>query len=231
MIPVLLLLLAVQPADAGRRSREAAAAEVPQRPYVAPRPEVPPDNPPGSLWDEVAVRRLMGMDGEGRQLGDLVTVIIDESTVTSLDADTLTEDVRSTNAAVQALLGAENVLTNAVPALGGKLAIEATKSSRYDGGGSTSRGSTTRSTITAEILDVSRAGILRIWGYKQIRVNRELQYVVIDAWVRPRDITAGNTVSSDRLAEMSLDIVGRGVVADKQGPGVLGRVLDAIWPF
>ena len=45
---------------------------------------------PGSLWAEVRARQLMGLDGNARQPGDLIPVVLYERTATSLDADTRT---------------------------------------------------------------------------------------------------------------------------------------------
>jgi len=64
-----------------------------------------------------------------------------------------------------------------------------------------------------------------------VRVNREVQYVVLDGIARPRDIRMDNTVPSSLLAQSKIEITGSGVVADKQGAGLGQRIIDAIWPF
>ncbi|MEQ1508048.1 MAG: flagellar basal body L-ring protein FlgH, partial [Myxococcota bacterium] len=104
-------------------------------------------------------------------------------------------------------------------------------STSFSGSGATSRGSAISTMLTTEVIEVMPNGNLRLWGYKKVRVNRETQYVVITGVVRPRDIQMDNTVVSDRLSEAEFEITGTGVVADKQGPGVLSRVLDALGPF
>jgi len=49
--------------------------------------------------------------------------------------------------------------------------------------------------------------------------------------VRPADIEFDNTVSSDKVADARIEYVGRGVISDKQGPGVLHRFFDWIYPL
>ncbi|WP_373510175.1 flagellar basal body L-ring protein FlgH, partial [Thiocapsa sp.] len=117
------------------------------------------------------------------------------------------------------------------PNMGGQIAIGGAMSTGYTGQGGTTRGSAIDTSLTTEVIEVLPNGNLRLWGYKKVRVNRETQYVVITGVVRPRDIQMDNTVVSDRLSEAEFEITGAGVVADKQGPGVLSRVLDWVWPF
>lgn len=202
----------------------------PERPVVAAPIVVSPPEP-GSLWSEVQARRIVGLDAGARQVGDLVTVLILEQTTTSLDASTDTGRDSSVSAGIDALFGAEKTILDAHPDMGGKIALGAAASSGYTGTGGTTRGSALETMLTCEVIEVLPNGNLRIWGYKQVKVNRETQYVVLDGVVRPRDIRMDNTVVSDRLSQAKFEVTGSGVVADKQGPGVLARALDAVWPF
>lgn len=202
----------------------------PERPVVAQPILIAPPSP-GSLWSEVQARRIVGLDAGARQVGDLVTVLIVEQTNTSLDASTDTSKESSVAAGIDALLGAEKTILDAHPDMAGKIALGAAATSAFAGTGGTTRGSTLETMLTCEVIEVLPNGNLRIWGYKQVRVNRETQYVVLDGVVRPRDIQMDNTVVSDRLAQASFEVTGSGVVADKQGPGVFARALDALWPF
>jgi flagellar L-ring protein precursor FlgH len=70
-----------------------------------------------------------------------------------------------------------------------------------------------------------------IWGWKEVRANRETQYMVVSGTVRPQDIKADNTVDSQLLAEAHIEFNGNGPLSDKQGPGLGQRVLDRTWPF
>jgi flagellar L-ring protein precursor FlgH len=202
----------------------------PQRPEVS-NADVVTTTEPGSLWNEVQARRVVGLDAGARQVGDLVTVLILEQTTTAIDASTDTARDSTVAAGIDALLGAEKGILDAHPDMGGKIALGAGATSAYSGTGGTSRGSAIETMLTCEVIEVMPNGNLHIWGYKQVRVNRETQYVVLDGVVRPRDIRMDNTVVSDRLAQAKFEVTGSGVVADKQGPGILTRALDHLWPF
>ena len=204
---------------------------VPTPPVTAFAPPAPATSSAGSLWSEVAARQLMGLDGNARQVGDLVTVRIVESTSTNLQADTTSNRTSGASASVSALLGAESTITAAHPGMGGKIAIGGDTKTSFQGDGTTSRGEALQAILTCEVLEVLAGGNLHIWGYKTVKVNRETQYVVLDGVVRPRDIQMDNTVSSDLLAHADISITGSGVVADKQGPGFGTRLLDWLAPF
>ena len=104
MTIVLVVLLLATPADAqSRRERREAAAEPEPVAAVEPAP-APPAPEPGSLWSDVSARQLMGLDGNARRVGDLVTVQVDEAQVTALDASTSADRDSSTELGVGALL-------------------------------------------------------------------------------------------------------------------------------
>jgi flagellar L-ring protein precursor FlgH len=186
---------------------------------------------PGSLWREVPARQMMGLDGNARQVGDLITVRITEQTTSAVGAKTNTLRENTNERAISALLGAEKTLLSAHPNMGGSISIGTTGNSTFRGDGSTSRNTAIEARLTCEVIDVLPSGNLRIWGWKQVRVNREVQYVVLDGITRPRDIRMDNTVTSDLLAQAKIEITGRGVVSDRQGPGIGTRILDWMWPF
>lgn len=195
---------------------------------VAP-PRAP--SPPGSLWSEAEARALIGMDGNARRVGDLITVLIADSTSTSIGAGTQTG--RSSEAAwsVDAMLGVETKILRDNPNMGGKIGIGGGTTTTMDGTGTTTRSGSLEATLTCHVMEVLPNGNLRIRGTKQIRVNRETQYLTLEGIVRPRDILVDNTVRSDLLAESRVEFTGDGVIADKQGPGWGTRVVDTLWPF
>jgi flagellar L-ring protein precursor FlgH len=49
--------------------------------------------------------------------------------------------------------------------------------------------------------------------------------------VRPKDISPGNVVLSTALGNGQIAYYGSGIIAEKQRPGWLGRIVDSVWPF
>jgi len=203
-----LIFMLTFPAAAGRRNQTIEPPQPPVRPIPYEQPKAEPLSE-GSLWTEVPARQMMG----------------------NLDANTSTSKNSSTSAAISALLGADKTLLAAHPNLGESIEIGATSQNAFDGKGSTGRDSTIDAVLTCEVIEVQPGGNLRVWGWKQVRVNREIQYLVVEGVARPRDIQMDNTINSNLLAKAKIEVTGSGVVADKQGPGLGTRLLDRLWPF
>jgi len=213
---------------------EARKPQAPPAPPPPPIPLVPPDEEgpatAGSRFSDVEARRLMGMDGSARRVGDLVTVQVFEESKTMLAAQTSTSRSNNHTTELRTLLGIEKRILKAHQDLQ-SVGIDFGSESSFEGAGDTSRDSEVEAVITCQVIDVLPGGNLRLWGWKQVRVNRETQYVVLDGLARPRDIQLNNTIDSDLLAQAKIEFTGSGVIADRQGPGWLTRILDAIWPF
>jgi len=204
-----------------------AAADAPS---VDVQPEIAPVLP-GSMWSEVYARQLIGMDGNARRVGDLITVVIDEASATSLGADTSTSRSTSADYHLDALLGLEASIMGANPNMGGKIALGGGSDTSSVGTGSTARSGSLTATVTCQVVGVLPNGNLRIRGTKQIRVNRETQYLALEGTIRPRDILLDNTVRSDLIADSHIEFTGAGVLAKDQGAGRATGLANAIWPF
>lgn len=238
LLAFILTAAAQDPAPAAPAPADPTADPAPVTDPAPPEPVIltaasytPPDQGTGSLWNDVHARQLMGLDGNARQIGDLVTVHIYEAQVTTLDASTSTARDSSTDLGVEALLGAETSITEALPNMGGKVRVAGSSKNNFDGTGSTSRSAELAATVTCEVKEVLPNGNLRVEGFKTLRVNNETQYLTVSGVARPRDIQMDNTITSDLLASGTIQLTGSGVVADKQRPGLLARLADRIWPF
>ena len=225
MIVVLLMLGA--PAWA-RKPIPPPQPPEPPVPFVTD--EVPAALSPGSRYTPGELDRLIGRDAYSRRVGDIVTVRVRETSRTSLAAETSTSRRNSHSAALRSLLGIERRILKAHKDLE-EIGFEFESGADFEGRGDTSRDSEVEAIITCQVIDVLEGGNLRLWGWKQVRVNRETQYVVLDGMARPRDIQIDNSVSSDLLAQARIEFSGSGVIADRQGPGWLSRALDKLWPF
>jgi flagellar L-ring protein precursor FlgH len=171
------------------------------------------------------------MDGNARRVGDLITVRVADTSSTSLGADTTTSRDSESTYGIGALLGLETSMTAANPNMGGKIEISGSQGTEMAGTGRTTREGTLAATLTCQVVEVLSNGNLRIRGTKEIRVNRETQFLTLEGILRPRDILVDNTVQSELLAEARIEFTGAGVLADKQGPGWATRLADTVWPF
>lgn len=230
----LLALLALLAACAPART---PPAPVPLLTTAAPVPQAPVEQT-GSLFD-AGQNRLLFDDDRARRVGDIVLVRIVESANGGHNADTTTERNSTHDLTVDSFFGNSTVrpLPFGLPSFGlkgkvGSAPILSTEStSKHEGTGETTRQADLTATVGVRVISVQPGGLLEVEGARQMRINEENQILVVKGLLRSRDIGPDNAVTSDRLANATIEFYGQGVLADKQRPGWLTRVLDNVWPF
>jgi len=189
----------------------------------------------GSIWPGETSKNLLFADTKAKQIGDVVTVLIEENATSSQSATTDTS--KETNLAFDTgsvlglpanYLGLSNFFTGQ-PNF--NLNVDATTSKSNTGTGTTSRNGSFKATIAAVITDVLPNGNFRILGRRSVTVNNEEQIMILTGIVRPVDIGFDNTISSTRIADAAITYTGKGIIADEQSVGWLTRLLSKIWPF
>ncbi len=195
--------------------------------------EQDPTANPGSLYDANRSEFLFD-DSRAAHVGDIVMVKVAESTDSSLKSQTTADKQNTHSTGVTAMPGAG--LVSAIPlagTLGAKVGteIKANQKSNFTGNGETKQSTTFSATVATRIVRRLPGNLLQVEGARRIRVNHETQFLVVRGLIRQRDIQADNSISSNNLAEAQIEIYGQGVLADKQRPGWLSRILDNIFPF
>jgi flagellar L-ring protein precursor FlgH len=184
-----------------------------------------------SLWQEGRGNNNMFRDDRAWLPGDLVTVLVMESSEGKDEADTDTKTESSITAAISALLGYEIALSERNPNLKPESLLSAKTNSSFKGEGETNRKGSLRATISAIVVEVLPTGLLRIEGEKIISVDRDEQIIVISGIIRPRDVNADNEIDSRKIANVRIDYFGKGQIAESQRVGWLMRFLRWIWPL
>jgi flagellar L-ring protein precursor FlgH len=95
----------------------------------------------------------------------------------------------------------------------------------FNGKGTIQRSGKLAAQITVTVQSVEPNGDLVVAGRQLIEVNDEKQHIVLSGKVRPVDIGENNTVVSTRLADANISYVGDGILAEKQQPGIISRIL------
>jgi flagellar L-ring protein FlgH len=198
--------------------------------YIPP-PTQKPMTQTGSIWPGENAQNSLFSDRKARGIGDIVTILISESSTGYNKAGTDTSRDSSTDAEINALLGLETSILDSNQNMGGQIKIGGTSANSLKGAGNTSRGNTLTAKITARVIRVLENGNLVIEGRRQVTVNAEDQYIVISGIIRPDDITTDNLIASQYIADAQIFYTGKGIVNDKLRPGWLTRVVDWVWPF
>lgn len=180
---------------------------------------------PGSLYGTGRLADLV-RDQRAYQVHDIVTVLVSDSASALARGATSTSRKSSASGGITALagpLGAATALPN-LGALGGD--------SKLDGQGQTSRLTQISTTLSARVAHVLPNGYLVLEGVKNVAVNSERQMVIVRGVCRPQDLGPGNTIRSERLAQLEIQVNGKGVVGDAvRRPWILYRVLTGLLPF
>lgn len=197
----------------------------------------PPGNNPGSLFDPGNSEFLFS-DNRARRIGDVVLVNIVETSSGKHKAETVTDKESTINFGISNWYGKDEArIAPFGPSFGIKGQVGTTPMFRgsatngFDGEGETKRESEVTATVAARVVSMLPNGLMQVEGGREVKVNNETQVLVVRGLVRRQDIRPDNTILSTYLADAYIEYYGRGVVADKQRPGWLTRILDNIWPF
>ncbi|MDD3553704.1 MAG: flagellar basal body L-ring protein FlgH [Deltaproteobacteria bacterium] len=204
------------------------------KPTVREIPVVQAPPAEGSLFIPNQESSLYG-DFRARNVGDVVTILIQENLKGSKDVSTKTSRNSDMNVGLTGVAGLEFVeqvqpgypgsTINPSTAIGG-----GTKDT-FDGSGKTSRNSSLTGTISARVVQVLPDGNLVVEGTRELKINNETQYLILSGVVRPKDLSPDNTIPSTRIADARMEYTGGGVLSEKQSPGWLARILGSVSPF
>jgi flagellar L-ring protein precursor FlgH len=165
--------------------------------------------------------RSMFADRKARAVGDVVTVVIAESTVATQDAASAAQ--RSLNAQANGGSGGLFGLLKLVPkaTLGG--------STDQKGSGSTSRSSKLASTITCRVTEVTAGGQLVLSGERSVKVNADTQTIKFHGIARPDDVAPDNSIASSLVADAQIEVLGKGPIDRHVKPGFLSRIFQYLF--
>jgi len=186
---------------------------------------VPPQSSEGSLWVAQGANSNLFRDFKARQVNDVVTILVAETTSANATADAANSKNSTASIGMNSLFGLEKKIKELPNLVDGK------SNMTFQGNGSTMRATTLTTAMTARVKGVLPNGYLVIEGVREIRVNNENQTIYLTGVVRPEDINARNVVLSSAIAQMEVRVQGRGVVSQPLKPGLLYRILSGIFPF
>lgn len=202
------------------------------RPVSMPMP-TPQQVEPGtnSLWRPGA--RAFFEDQRAGDVGDILTVLINiEGDRASLSNSTSRARGANESAGLPAFLGFESQLGAFLPdEVQPDNLIGAESESGTTGTGTIRRSETIETKLAAVVTQVLPNGNLVVAGRQEVRVNNELRELAVTGVVRPQDISSGNTILLEKIAEARISYGGRGTLSDVQQPRYGQQIFDIIFPF
>ncbi len=174
-----------------------------------------------SLW--TARSGSLVSDVKARLAGDIITILIDETTTAEKSAET---DLKRDSSFASTLTPPNFDKPSWLKKLLVNMNTAGTGKSNYTGDGKTTRTDKATAVITTRVTRVLDNGNLVLEGRRVVKVNDETQTLVVSGIVRPYDVNPDNTVASSRIADGEVRIDGQGTVSDRQKPGLFQRVFD-----
>lgn len=148
--------------------------------------------------------------------GDVLTVLITEFSTVQATAQTSTTKSESAKASI---LQPDTITQG----------VGADFDTRFAGGGQIERSGKLIAKLAVIVTGVDPRGNLLIQGEQDIEVNNERQRISLNGFVRPEDIAPDNTIPSWRVGSAKIEFTGKGLLARKQSPGLLTRILSWFW--
>jgi len=154
--------------------------------------------------------------------GDILTVVLQETTQASKRADTQFD--KGSSIAVQP----------STLVLGKKIGTETSVSAQreFAGSASSTQQNMLQGAITVIVQEVLPNGLLRVHGEKSLYLNQGEEVIRVGGYVRAADIDTDNRISSQRIANARIAYSGKGALADANSAGWLTRFFVSPWmPF
>lgn len=194
-----------------------AAQTPPTTPATTPATTAAPATPPVAARP---VRASWTSDRRDYAVGDLITVLIDDYTISTAVKENSATDTRSRG------LSASVSLPKGQSYSAG---LETKNNADQQQRGAARRENRFQNEMSVRVVAVAPNGLLQLKGTKNISVDKSAQDIVFTGWVRPQDISSANIVESNRIADAQLGYLSPGPLGKPQS-GILSKIVGALWP-
>jgi len=160
-------------------------------------------------------------DIKAHRIGDILTILVEEQNRASNQVETKTEKSTKISTAGGPGIGSLDF----IPMFG----ADADNSNKFDGKGENLRSGTIRARITVTVVDIKNNGDLLVEGHRIIGINGDEESIYVSGVVRPRDISADNTVYSHLIGDAEITYTGKGNANQGSRPGFFTRLIN--WIF
>lgn len=166
-------------------------------------------------------------DTKARNIGDILTVFLQENTNATKRASTNTKKESELGLPAPTIMG--KGITNKGDNL---LEFDVQADRSFKGEGDSSQSNSLTGTISVTVSEVLPNGNLMIRGEKLLTLNQGVEHIRISGMIRPDDIGPDNTIPSAKIANAKIIYGGEGVLAESNTKGWLQRIVDGPWwPF
>lgn len=192
---------------------------------VIPASIVPPVINRGGIYQPGFSQGLFA-DRRATRVGDVLSVVLDERTISSKKADTA---VKKDNTIA---FDESTILGKGVSFGDYSLGTAITQERDFSGESSSDQSNSLSGRIAVTVAEVLPNGLMVVRGEKWMTLNRGEEFIRVTGLVRPEDVEPDNSVSSTRLANARITYSGTGDLADSNKQGWISRFFNTeYWPF
>ncbi len=177
----------------------------------------------GSIWVDSGRMASLSADYKAMAVGDTIEIVVVQGLTSSNANSVNTARTLTTSSGINSLPGKINV--GGVSSLLGLNSSEA-----LSGKGAAATATSVTTNLSGRVVAVLASGNLVVEAERMINMNNEKQTIVLRGVVRRGDIGPNNTVASDSVGDLELEIKGKGVISDsvRQPNRVLRTILHLL---
>lgn len=179
----------------------------------------------GSLWLDAGRLASISADYKALHVGDLITIVVSQSITANNAGSVSSQRNLSASSGISALPG--QLKTTGVASL-----FSPTSAYSLAGKGQAATTSSLTTNLAGRVVAVLPSGALVIESERQLTMNNEKQTLLLRGMVRPGDIAPNNTIASDSIANLELELKGKGVISEgNRPPNVILRAILRVLNF
>jgi flagellar L-ring protein FlgH len=161
----------------------------------------------GSLWVDNGRLANLVADYKASRIGDLVTINISQNLSSTNTGNVATARTFAASSGITALGG--HIATSGVANL-----FSPNSSQALTGKSQATSTTALSTTLTGRVVAVLPTGTLVVEAERQIMMNEQRETVILRGLVRPGDLDATNTVLSNSVGNLEVDVKGKGVISE-----------------
>ena len=213
------LALVLWPAALVAQAAPPAAGAVPPAPPATA--SATPASGPAGTTATAAIPVRSGWVSDRRQfaVGDIITVLVDDYTISTAVKENTAQDTRNRGFGLSARLPSSSQNVN----------IDARNSADQTQRGQARRENRFQNEMSVRVVAMGANGLLQVKGTKKIDVDKAMQDIVFTGWVRAQDVSVSNVIESSRVADVQLGYASPGPLG-KPKQGIVSKVLGIVWP-
>ena len=175
--------------------------------------------PAGSLWSPENPFPEMASDYRAQRLNDLVTIRIVEQTLAQASSDLSSQRKAQASSAITSIAGKNFSSLNPILSLN--------SDNTLSGKGQSNSQTKLQTSVAGRVAAVLPNGVIVVEAERRVRMNNETQTIVLRGMARPGDVLSDNSLLSTSLANLEIELKGKGVVSDATRP--YNRFLRALF--